>query len=439
MKDVSHKGVIARVIPCSIAAELELQSGDKLLSVNGQKIKDIIELSFALADESLELVIEKQDGEQEIIELEKDYDEELGIEFESAVFDGVRRCANRCIFCFVDQMPPGMRESLYVKDDDYRLSFLYGNFVTLTNVGSNDIKRIRNLHLSPLYVSVHATNGTVRQSMLNNRRAAQIMEQIHSLTETGIELHTQVVLCPGINDGQVLEQTIRELYALHPKILSLAIVPVGLSRYRDRCYPLGKFSPKEAQYIIDSIHTWQIKCRRECGSSFVYLADEFYLSGGREIPEYDVYDGFPQLENGIGLVRNFLQEWREAVREEKNGYLEPHCIDVVCGVSAKPILQSLCNEMKIKNLNVRLVAVNNNFFGPDITVTGLLTGKDIISELKSLTGPRTGVIIPGIALRKGENIFLDDSTPEDIVASLGVPVRIAHGAGELYNLLTAWR
>lgn len=436
---MSHKGVIARVIPGSIAAELELQAGDKLLRVNGQEIKDIIELSFALADESLELLIEKEDGEQEFIELEKDYDEELGIEFESAVFDGVRSCANRCIFCFVDQMPPGMRKSLYVKDDDYRLSFLYGNFVTLTNVGSNDMKRIRNLHLSPLYVSVHATNGVVRERMLNNRRASQVMEQIHSLIEAGVELHTQVVLCPGINDGKILEQTIRELYALHPNILSLAIVPVGLSRYREGCYPLGKFSREEAQNIIDSVHTCQSQCRRECGSSFVYLADEFYLVGGREIPEYNLYDGFPQLENGIGLVRNFLQEWQEAVRAEKNGYSEPHYVDVVCGVSAKHILQPLCNELKIKNLKVRLVAVNNNFFGSDITVTGLLTGEDIISELKSLTGPRTGVIIPGIALRKGENIFLDDSTPEDIVTSLGVPVRIAHGSGELYNLLAAWR
>ena len=259
----------------------------------------------------LKLLIEKTNGEREVLEIEKEYDEDLGIEFESAVFDGVRRCANKCIFCFVDQMAPGMRESLYVKDDDYRLSFLYGNFVTLTNSSPQDINRIRRLHLSPLYISVHTTNGSLREKMLNNKNAGKIMEQLDTLIESGIEMHTQVVLCPDINDGIELEKTISDLYSLHPSIISMAIVPVGLSRYRDNCYSLQVFTPEQALNVVNAVSKWQQKCRKASGTSFVYLSDEFYLNAGQPIPEYDLYDGFPQLENGIGLVRNFLFEWQQ--------------------------------------------------------------------------------------------------------------------------------
>lgn len=435
---MSNSGIIAQVSPDSIANELGLAPGDKIISVNGQPMKDLIDLSFALSDESVELLVEKVNGEQEILDIEKDYDEDLGIEFESAVFDGIRTCANKCIFCFVDQMAPDMRPSLYVKDDDYRLSFLYGNFVTLTNLTKSDMDRIRRLHLSPLYVSVHVTDGDLREKMLHNKRAGSIMEQLKSLAEFGVEFHTQVVLCPGVNDGKALKKTIEDLYKLRPNTLSLAIVPVGLSRFRENCFPLRLFTEEEAKSIIEMVDTWQKKCREKDGDSFVYLSDEFYIQAGIPIPQFDEYDGFPQLENGIGLVRSFLTEWQET-KVQGHSYNEATYLDVVCGVSAEKILHPLLQELNISNLNIRLVPVVNKFFGENITVTGLLTGKDILNKLKALDGPRTGVIIPGVALRKGEDVFLDDMEPEDLAKDLKIPIRVAHGASELRQLLEAWR
>ena len=435
---MTYKGQIAAVAPGSLADDLGLAPGDRLLAVNDQPVQDIIDLSFALADEYVELLIEKADGTQEIHEIEKDYEEQLGIDFESAVFDKVHQCANQCLFCFVDQMPPGMRETLYIKDDDYRLSFLYGNFVTLTNLTPTDKKRIRQLHLSPLYVSVHTTDGDLRSRMLNNKRAGRIMEELRELAEQGIDFHSQIVLCPGFNDGQVLEQTIRDLYALAPAALSLAIVPVGLTRYREGCHPLRVFTPAESAQVIDMVAAWQAKCRSETESSFVYLADEFYLAAGYPIPNYEEYDDFPQLENGVGLVRSFLDEWQQYAAAAV-GYDKPFAVDVVCGVSAAKVLGPLLDDLCIPNLTVRLAPVVNDFFGHHITVTGLLTGRDILSCLQSLPGERQGVIIPGIALRKGEAVFLDGMKPSDLEESLGVPVRTAYFAEDLLNLLKEWR
>lgn len=435
---MAYSGIISKVLPDSIAMEAGLEAGDRLITVDGENVRDIIDLSFALADENVELLIEKSNGERELLEIEKDYDEDLGIEFESAVFDGVRRCANRCIFCFVDQMAPGMRESLYVKDDDYRLSFLYGNFVTLTNITPQDMDRIRRLHLSPLYISVHTTNGALREKMLNNKNAGKIMSQLDTLITNGIEMHTQIVLCPDINDGSELEKTIGDLYALHPNVLSMAIVPVGLSRYRENCYSLQVFTPQQALDVVTMVNKWQQKCRKENGTSFVYLSDEFYLAAGQPIPEYDFYDGFPQLENGIGLIRNFLHEWeQEAIAGD--GYKEPHHIDVLCGVSAEKILGPLLDAVKIPNLTIRVISVENNFFGTDITVSGLLTGQDILATLGQDQGKRTGVIIPGTSLRKGEGIFLDNMTLDELERRAAVPVRAAYGAEDLRQLLQAWR
>lgn len=435
---MAYSGIVARTIPDSIADQLGLEPGDRLITVDGESIRDIIDLSFALADESVELVIEKKNGEQEILEIEKEYDEDLGIEFESAVFDGVRRCANKCIFCFVDQMAPGMRESLYVKDDDYRLSFLYGNFVTLTNLGPQDMNRISRLHLSPLYVSVHTTNSILREKMLNNKNAGKIMEQLNMLIASGIEMHTQIVLCPDINDGDELEKTIADLYALHPSIISMAIVPVGLSRYRENCYSLEVFTPEKALNVIKMVNKWQKKCRKQSGTSFVYLSDEFYLAANQPIPEYDLYDGFPQLENGIGLVRNFIHEW-EQESIVTTGYETPHHLAVLCGISAQKILQPLLDVVKIHNLTISVIPVENEFFGKDITVSGLLTGQDIMSALSQVNGVKTGVIIPGAALRKGEAVFLDNMTLHELEQQLKVPVRAAYGAEDLRELLQAWR
>lgn len=437
-KILTYKGIVSAVAPDSLAAELGLVPGDRLLMVNNQPIQDIIDLSFALADEYVEVLIEKTNGEQQLYEIEKDYSEDLGIEFESAVFDKVRQCANNCIFCFVDQMPAGMRETLYIKDDDYRLSFLYGNFITLTNLGPRDMKRIRQLHLSPLFVSIHTTDGPLRAKMLNNERASEINKQLDELMEQGIEFHGQIVLCPGFNDGVALDKTIGDLYARIPSALSLAIVPVGLTRHRDHCYPLQGFTPQQAGEVIDMVDRWQQKCRAEKGTSFVYLGDEFYLSAGRTVPQYDNYDGFPQLENGVGIVRNFIEEWNSQPQSAQ-GYEISHAIDVVCGHSAAKVLDKLIAQLAIPNLKVRLVEVENHFFGPHITVTGLLTGGDIMTTLAQLPGPRTGVIIPGISLKKGQSVFLDERTPADIEKTVGVPVRTAYFAQDLLQLLREWR
>lgn len=431
------KAVVAQVQPGSIAETIGLVHGDVILTINGETVQDIIDLSFALADEKVTLVVAKKSGETVTIPIKKTFDENLGIEFESAVFDQVRCCANNCIFCFVNQMPPGMRDSLYVKDDDYRLSFLYGNFITLSNLGPHDYQRIRRLHLSPLYVSIHTTNGSLRAQMLNNKSAANIMQQLHELITCGVEFHGQIVLCPNFNDGDNLKQTFEDIYRLIPAALSLAIVPVGLTQFRDECYPLRGFTAQQCAEVIDVVTPLQQRCRLEHGSTFVYLADEFYVAAGREIPTALEYDDFPQLENGIGLVRNFVDEWKGCSLSAA-GYEQPIYIDVVCGISAAKIISPLVKKLVIRNLHVRLVAIDNTFFGPHITVTGLLTGKDIVDQLQLLEGPRDGVILPGVALRKGEHVFLDNWLPEEIGRQLAVPTKVAYSAQNIVDALLNW-
>ena len=295
-----YPGVILRVIENSIAEELELVPGDKILSVNNMPLRDIIDFSFAMADEEIELLVEHTNGEQELIEFDKDYDEDFGVEFERAVFDGIRECANHCCFCFVDMIAPNMRHSLSVKDDDYRLSFLYGNFVTLTNMGPADFSRIQSFHLSPLYVSVQCTNPVLRAEMLRYKGAADILGQLTKLEEAGADYHTQVVLCHGLNDGEELERTIRDIVARRPHALSLAIVPVGLTKHRSDPFPLVQFDREGAARVINEVERWQHQIRAEEGRTFIYLGDEFYFLAGREVPPAEMYDGFPQLDNGIG-------------------------------------------------------------------------------------------------------------------------------------------
>lgn len=431
-------GVVANVYKDSLAAEIGLEIGDKIVEVNGQKLTDIIDLSFAFAEEEIELLIETKDGEREIIEFDKEYDEELGVEFESAVFDGINRCYNKCWFCFVDQIAPNMRQSLSVKDDDYRMSFLYGNFVTLTNMKDEDFIRIKKLHLSPLYISVHTTNGELRAKMLHNKSAANIMEHFERLKEADVEFHTQIVLCPGINDGEILEKTLEDLTAFKPTVLSVAIVPVGLTKYRDKCYPLEMFTKEQANDVIDMVEKWQKRNRAKGKSNFIYLGDEFYFLADRPIPRYDHYDGFPQLENGIGLTRKFISEWEET-DIICNAYQQPIYLNVICGKSAALILQPLINNLDIPNLFIKLVAVENRFFGKDITVTGLLTGQDILHALNELQGNCSGVIIPGVALRSGEDVFLDNYSLNDLKKDLNINVQVANNGIELKNLLLNWR
>ena len=433
-----NKGEIIRVAAGSLAEELGLVPGDKILSVNGKELRDIIDLSFAFAEEEIDLLVEHADGEQEMISFDKDIDEELGAEFAAAVFDGIRRCANNCYFCFVNMVAPHMRSSLHIKDDDYRLSFLYGNFVTLTNMGEADFRRIEQLHLSPLYVSVQCMNPELRAQMLRCKRAALINEQLDRLESAGADYHTQVVLCAGLNDGEELERTIRELVARRPHVRSLAVVPVGVTKFRTDPYPLKQFDAAGAAAVIEMAERWQERLREETGRTFLYLGDEFYFLAGREVPPEEMYDGFPQLDNGIGLTRSFLKDFEETEAEAAD-YATPVYLDVVTGTSVAPVLERLAQPMRQANLHVRIVPVPNDYFGTTVNVSGLLTGRDIVRALRALSGPRTGILIPEPALRAGEDIFLDDMTLAELRAAFPeARVEPVQGGSDYRRALADW-
>ena len=403
----TYPGIILRVLEGSIAEELELVPGDKILSVNDMPLRDIIDFSFAMADEEIELLVEHANGEQELIAFDKDYDEEFGVEFERAVFDGIRACANHCYFCFVDMIAPDMRHSLSVKDDDYRLSFLYGNFVTLTNMGAADFSRIERYHLSPLYVSVQCTNPVLRAEMLRYKGASDILGQLAKLEQAGADYHTQVVLCYGLNDGEELERTIRDITARRPHALSLAIVPVGLTKHRSDPFPLVQFDREGAARVIDQVEAWQERMRAEEGRTFIYLGDEFYFLAGREVPPTEMYDGFPQLDNGIGLTRNFIEEWAKAGVAMDDEDDEAR-IAVVSGTAVAPVMEQLARELDPDARRIHVLPVVNEHFGATVNVSGLLTGHDIMQALNALTHEVDGVLIPASALREGEDVFLDD-------------------------------
>ena len=397
------EGLITKVEAGSLAEELELVAGDKILQVNGSSPPDIIDLSFLLAEEEIELLVEHADGQREIIAFEKDADEELGAEFESAVFDGVRRCKNHCVFCFVDMIAPNMRKTLSVKDDDYRLSFLFGNFITLTNLTAKDFRRIKNFHLSPLFVSIHSMKPELRAKILRTPRGAKIHEQLDELERAGVEYHTQVVLCKDLNDGAELDYTIAEIFKRRPHALSLAIVPVGVTKYRRDKFPLKQFDKNSAAEVIAQVEAWQKKSRAETGRTFVYLGDEFYFLAEKNFPPAKFYDDFPQIENGIGMTRNFIDEFGA----EKISVAKNFSVDVVSGTSFAKVLKNLVDAP-----NVKILPVENKFFGSRVNVSGLLTGGDIIEALRG--GERDLILIPATALKAGEEKFLDDVTVDDL-------------------------
>ena len=399
-------GIITKIEAGSLAEELELVAGDKILQVNGHAPLDIIDLSFQLAEEEIELLIEHADGERELIAFEKDVDEELGAEFESAVFDGVRRCKNHCVFCFVDMIAPNMRKTLNIKDDDYRLSFLFGNFITLTNLTAKDFRRIKKFHLSPLFVSVHSMNPELRAKMLRTPQASNINAQLDELERAGVEYHTQVVLCKDLNDGAELDFTITEILKRRPHAQSLAIVPVGVTRHRRDNFPLKQFDKASAAKVIAQVEAFQKKIRAESERTFVYLGDEFYFLAEKDFPPVEFYDDFPQIENGIGMTRNFIEEFNaEKICADKN-----ISVNVICGTSIAKVFSRLTADLP----NVRILPVVNKFFGERVNVSGLLTGEDIIDALKTAGGSRDVILIPATALKSGEEIFLDDVTLEDL-------------------------
>lgn len=445
-------GRILKIYPGSLAEELELVPGDNLLEINGIKLRDIIDVSFAFADEEIEMLVEHEDGQQEVYEFDKDYDEELGVEFESAVFDGIRHCANNCLFCFVDQVAPDMRESLNIKDDDYRMSFLYGNFITMTNMVDADFQRIKQYHLSPLFVSVQCTNPDLRQKLLRCRTAGNLSAQLDKLEAADVEYHTQIVLCRDLNDGEELERSLRDIVARQPHALSVAIVPVGLTRFRQDCYPLKSFDKESAARVVEQVEAYQRQQREKDGRTFIYLADEFYLLAGRELPPAEYYDGFPQLDNGIGLARNFMEEFAAAVAEadDSKAALAAHKqqdnrdnraklrLAVVSGTSISPLMAELAESISGAGEQVTMVPVPNRHFGTTVNVSGLLTAKDMLAALQDVAGKVDGILIPESALRTGDNVFLDDVSLSDFCARLPCRVETVGSGREYFHALTDW-
>lgn len=427
---MTHTHIIKDVLPGSIAEELEISAGDKLLAINDQEIEDVFDYHFLANEEYLTVLIEKPDGEQWELEIEKEYEEDLGIEFEQGLMDEYRSCRNKCIFCFIDQMPKDMRETLYFKDDDSRLSFLQGNYVTLTNMSDHDIDRIVRYHLEPINVSFQTTNPELRCKMLHNRFAGEALKKVDRLYEGGITMNGQIVLCKGINDGEELERSIRDLMKYAPQLQSVSVVPVGLSKYRDGLYPLLPFTKEDAKEVLHIIHKWQTKAYEEFGIHFIHGGDEWYILAEEELPEEERYDGYLQLENGVGMLRLLMNEFEEGY-ESLNGDERDREVSIATGFLAYPYIQRMADRImeKYPKSKIHVYGIRNDFFGELITVSGLITGQDLIGQLK---GKALGekLLLPCNMLRIEEQDFLDDVTLQDVKDALQVPVDIVKSSGQ---------
>ena len=428
MKKREH--IISKVLPGSIAEELEIEPGDRLLSINGNEIEDVFDYRFLINDEYLELLIQKANGEEWELEIEKDYNEELGIEFENGLMDEYRSCHNKCIFCFIDQMPKGMRETLYFKDDDSRLSFLQGNYVTLTNMSEHDVDRIIRYHLEPINVSFQTMNPELRCKMLHNRFAGDALKKVDRLYEAGIEMNGQIVLCKGVNDGAELDYSIQKMSEYIPYLKSVSVVPVGLSKYREGLYPLEPFTKEDAIEVLAMIHNWQEKLIKEHGTHFIHAGDEWYLMADMPLPEEDNYDGYLQYENGVGMVRYLQDIFDEELAAVPGDSRVKEC-STICGTLIGDIMKALMAkiEEKFPNVKIHVYPIVNEFFGERITVSGLLIGQDIMKQLK---GKPLGeaLYLPENVLRIGEPVFLDDVTVEEMEKTLQVPLRIVKSSGQ---------
>lgn len=429
-----NEHIVKKVEEGSIAQEMEIEAGDKILEIDGTQIEDIFDYQFLIQDTYIEVLVEKPDGEQWLLEIDKEFDEDLGIEFENGLMDEYRHCHNKCIFCFIDQMPKGMRETLYFKDDDSRLSFLQGNYVTLTNMSEHDIDRIIRYRLSPINISFQTMNPVLRCKMLNNRFAGEALKKVDRLYEAGIRMNGQIVLCKGINDGAELEFSIRELMKYLPELESVSVVPVGLSKYREGLYPLEPFEKEDAKEVLAIIHRYQKECYAKYGVHFIHASDEWYILAEEELPEEERYDGYLQLENGVGMLRLLLDEFQEALAEEAalqiHGRKESQELSIATGLLAYPYIQRMAAQMTeaFPWLKVHVYAITNEFFGERITVSGLLTGQDI---RRQLTGRELGerLLLPQNVLRSGETVFLDDLTLEELEKALQVPINIVKSSG----------
>ena len=416
--------VISKVYKDSIADELGIEVGDLLISINGEPIHDIIEYRFLLSDEYLEVEIQKQNREVYIYEIEKDYDDDLGIEFTNPIIDKAKSCRNKCVFCFIDQLPKGMRETLYFKDDDSRLSFLQGNFVTLTNMSEEDINNIIKYRISPINISVHTTNPELRKTMIKNKFAGNLYSIMERLAEAQIQLNCQIVLCPGYNDKEELERTVSDLTKLYPYVNSAAAVPVGITKHREHLPNLEIFNEKTAGETIDQVDKLQKKYLKELGTRFIFLSDEFYIMANRKLLDYDEYEGFIQFENGVGMISKFereIKDYLENLSEDHKSKIKK--VSIATGHSAYEFMCEMakCIMEKCPNVQIDVYKIINNFFGDTITVSGLVTATDIIDQLKDKNLGET-LYIPRSMLKADEEIFLDNITLENLSDIMGLEV-----------------
>lgn len=427
---------ITRVLPDSIAAEIGFEPGDAIVSINGTNPRDLIDYQFLCADEFLEIEAIDRTGKTHHLEIEKDYDDDLGLEFETALFDGLIQCNNRCPFCFIDQQPPGKRDSLYLKDDDYRLSFLYGSYLTLTNLTEKEWQRIEQMRLSPLYVSVHATEPEIRIRLLKNPRAGQIMSQLQWFRERRLQIHAQVVVCPEINDGIHLERTLQDLASFHrgdiPAVESVAVVPVGLTRFRPPEDELISVTQTKAVEVIAQVQQLQAKFRQQFGSNFAWLADEWFLIGQQELPPESHYEDYPQIGNGVGSIRQFIKQFQEIAQKMLPVSLNTsRSLTWVVGNAVEYAFQPLVKQLnKVEGLTVNLVPLRSNYWGQEITVTGLLTGQDLLTGLQG-KDLGNGILLPSLMLKHDDTKFLDDMSVEQLSQQLGATIMPVSGIEDL--------
>lgn len=447
MKDSEH--LIQKVYPNSIAEELEIEPGDFLLSINDEKIQDVFDYRFLIKDEYIEVLIRKSFGEEWLLEIEKDYDDDLGLEFENGLMSDYRSCSNKCIFCFIDQMPPGMRDTLYFKDDDSRLSFLQGNYITLTNMKENDIDRIIKMQLAPINISVHTTNPQLRCNMLNNRFAGEKLKYIKKLYDSKVEMNGQIVCCKNVNDGAELERSIQDLSKYLPFMRSVSVVPAGITKYREGLFPIEMYTKEEAGEIIDLIERYQQDCFTQYGLHFIHPSDEWYILAEREFPGEDRYDGYIQLENGVGMMRLFIDEFENAlnslIQSKKYKELSQTVKRTLTVATGKLTYTTICDFADrlmeaFPYLTIHIQAIRNDFFGETITVSGLITGQDLQKQIKEqqINGANLGdaLLIPSNMLRMGEQVFLDDMTLQELEEALEIKVvPIESGGKELIEAI----
>ncbi|CEJ43545.1 TIGR03279 family radical SAM protein [Umezakia ovalisporum] len=433
-----HPAQITKVLPDSIAAEIGFEPGDAIVAINGTKPRDLIDYQFLCADEFLELEVLDTAGKTHHIEIEKDYDEDLGLEFATALFDALIQCNNRCPFCFIDQQPPGKRFSLYLKDDDYRLSFLYGSYLTLTNLSAREWERIEQMRLSPLFVSIHATEPEIRIRLLKNQRAGQILQQIKWFQDRRLQIHAQVVLCPGINDGQHLEQTLKDLASFHcgevPAVASVAVVPVGLTRFRPQEDELIPVTREKAQEVISQVKTISQEFRQKFGSGFAWLADEWFLIAGEELPGEAEYEEYPQIDNGVGSIRLFIKQFTSIASELLPAKLNyPKKLTWVVGNAVEKAFQPIVQRLNVvAGLQVNMEALYSDYWGQNITVTGLITGHDLLFHLQG-KDLGDGILLPKVMLKHGELVFLDDMSVAEVAQKLKTEIFPVAGIEELIN------